>query len=191
MRGDEEGGRPASGELVTTDAAAIVEQVASRIRQEALIPERESAVRFYSGRARNRTSAGPGRSLHAPAEPNPEGRLPADLAEIALRLEALQASLNADVINGIPRIGGCPSTAPTLRGRFGAAAVRILQRLLWWYTRSLQSFTDSLADQFQAELEALKSMVCAQAETRKELAALREEMNQLKAKLSASSGGGR
>ena len=151
--------------MVTVEAAAILDQVSSRIRQEALIPERGSAVRFYSGPAHG---AG---ALDA-----------ADVfAETALRLEALQASLNRELDSAIARIGAAPPGAATVRGRLGAAAIAVLQRLLWWYTRSLHPFAGSVANQLQAELETLKSMARAQQTLRTELAALREEVSSLRA----------
>ena len=151
--------------LVTVEAAAILDQVSSRIRQEELIPERGSAVRFYSGQAHSAAA------LEA-----------ADVfAETALRLEALQASLNGELDSAIARIGAAPPGAVTLRGRLGAAAIAALQRLLWWYTRSLHPFAGSVANQLQAELEALKSMARAQQTLRTELAALREEVRSMHA----------
>jgi hypothetical protein len=158
--------------LVTVDAAAILDQVSSRIRQEALIPERGSAVRFYSGRVR--------------------GAIAMEAADAyagtALRLQALQMSLNRELESAITRIGAAPPHAGTLRGRFGAAAIAALQRVLWWYTRSLHPFADSVASQFQAELETLKSMAYAQESLRAELAALREEVRSLRADASQRAG---
>ena len=156
---------PPDNPLVPIDSAALILQVSSRLRQEALLPEPGSAVRFYSGPARGAVA------LEA-----------ADVfAETALRIQALQLSLSAELESAIARIAAAPPTAATLRGRLGAAAIAALQRLLWWYTRSLHPFAGSVASQFQAELETLKSMAFALASLRAELDALRAEVRSLRA----------
>jgi hypothetical protein len=158
--------------LVTVDAAAIFDQVSSRIRQEVLLPERGAAVRLYSGPARSAVT------LEA-----------ADIfAETALRLQALQESINGELESAIARIGAAPPTATTLRGRFGAAAIAALQRVLWWYTRSLHPFAGSTASHLQAQLETLKCMACAQETMRAELAALRDEVRSLSAEAAERAG---
>ena len=151
--------------LVTVDAAAILDQVSSRIRQELLIPERGTAVRLYSGPARSAVA------------------FEADdiFAEIALRLQALQISLNGELESAITGIAAAPPVAATLRGRLGAAAIAALQRVLWWYTRSLHPFAGSVANQLQAQIETIRSMACAQEILRAELAALRDEVRSLRA----------
>src|SRR3954447_25663296 len=114
-----------NSELVTVDAAAVLDQVASRLRQEALLPE-ETAVRIHSGRVHH------GNKL-------PSSGVPASgdyVAQIAIRLQSLQSGLDSRVEAAVRNIGAAPPAALSLRGRIGATAIRVLRGLLWWQTRS-------------------------------------------------------
>src|SRR4051812_26463108 len=153
-------------ELVTVDAAAIIDQVSSRLRQEALLPEHVAAVRIHTGRAHqwNTPAAASGDSL----------------AQIALRLRYLESGLQSRVEAAIRNLGAAPPSVLSLLGRFGAAAIPLLQRTLWWQTRSLPAFGDALAAPHHAELELLLSIVLAQAEMRQEVDALRAEVARMR-----------
>jgi hypothetical protein len=160
-----------NNELVTVDAASVLDQVSSRIRQEALLPEPGAAVRMHSGRVHYQWNTLTPSSVAAPDE---------DLTQLALRLRNLQSGLHFRIEAAIRNLGAAPPSAGSLRGRIGAAAILLLQRLLWWQTRSLHNFGDVLAAQHQAELELLKSIVLAQAEMRQEIDALRTEVDRMR-----------
>ena len=70
----------------------------------------------------------------------------------------------------------------------GSIAIRLLRALLWWYTGSVQVFSNSVADQFYEELDFLELLACEQAEIRAEVAALREEARRTNDILSRSQG---
>ena len=70
----------------------------------------------------------------------------------------------------------------TCRGYFGRVAIGVLQRLLWWYTRSLRHFVGSVGMHFHDTVEAIESLACMQEANRIEIAALREEVRRLREK---------
>ena len=72
-----------------------------------------------------------------------------------------------------------PATA-TVRGLFGRVVIGALQRLLWWYTRSLHHFAESVGMHFHDATEAIESLACMQEAHRIEVAALREEVRRLR-----------
>jgi hypothetical protein len=163
--------------LAPVDAAAILDQVSRRLRHDALLGTAGGGARFYTGGAHA--------SLAVSSSAGDE------IAEIALRLQALQSSLDSGFVCAARRIGAAPPRAGSLRGRIGAAAIVTLQRLLWWYTRSLQGFADWLGVQHQSELEVLTALASAQEATRREVAALREELRRVEARLAAAPPGDR
>jgi len=51
---------------------------------------------------------------------------------------------STEIVN--PQIGDMPPQPPTLRGRVGAAFVRIIQRMLFWYTAQIRAFHKTAAE---------------------------------------------
>jgi hypothetical protein len=67
----------------------------------------------------------------------------------------------------------------------GRLAIGILQRLLWWYTRSLKHFAESLGSHLQGSTETIEVLACTLEMNRMEIAALREEIRALRESLRA------
>ena len=171
-----EGFMSADTQLVPADAGDIFAQVRDQIRRESLVTRSVGAVRFYAGRA-------PRSARRIGSLPGSECRTDAARGLVFLHerlIERLQPT--------IPAIGGAPPSSPTLRGMCGSIAIRLLRALLWWYTGSVQVFSNSVADQFYEELDFLELLACEQAEIRAEVAALREEARRTNDILSRSQG---
>src|SRR5205823_3361322 len=55
-------------------------------------------------------------------------------------------------------LGSPAPRVPGLRGRLGALALALIDRLLWWHLRSMRQFGESLARRDQAEIDALTAI---------------------------------
>jgi len=72
-----------------------------------------------------------------------------DLAELRSAVAALFSSY--------ARVGQTPPEPPTLRGRIGAQLVKLVQRLLFWYTPQIVHFQYSALKAFEAANRALEA----------------------------------
>jgi hypothetical protein len=151
---------------VSVDAEDIYSQIRRRQPREQLGVDRNTAVRFYTGPICDKTIISAG--TDSITDPVADG------------FRALSASLDSDFAVSISRLGERPPGIPTLRGYLGGAIIRILQGLLWWYTRSLQIFGRAVSEQLGRQIQILERLALAQADARAEIAALREEVRQLK-----------
>jgi hypothetical protein len=152
------------------EAEDIFYQVWRQLRRDVLLPGHGTAIRFYSGAVRNWNAAGRQPTLRASE----------DAEEISGLLQTLYTSLNSSFADSVARIGGVPPVTATVRGYFGCVAIRVLQRLLWWYTRSLHHFVRSVGMHFHDTTEVIESLACMQEANRIEIAALREEVRLLR-----------
>ncbi len=164
------------------EAEDIFGQVRRQLRRERLLPVRSSAVRLYSGAVRSWRAGGP--------EANPL-RASGDTEEIAERLQALYTSLDLGFAASVARIGEMPPAMATVRGLLARAVIGALQRLLWWYTRSLQHFGESVGAHLHYTTELLETLACIEDANRAEVAALREEVRLLKERATDEPGAGR
>lgn len=149
-------------------AEDILGQVRRQIRREVLFPIRHTAVRLYTGVPRVWNSGVAKRSQQSSSE------------ELAERLEGLFSSLDVGFAASAREIGEMPAPAPTLRGTVGRFAITVLQKLLWWYTRSLKQLAESTGNHLQASTEAIELLACMTEANRREIAALREEIRGLR-----------
>lgn len=77
------------------------------------------------------------------------------LAEVRSALAALYSSYAL--------VGQTPPEPPTFRGRMGARLVKVVQRLLFWYTPQIVHFQYSALRTFEAALQALENQAAAAA----------------------------
>jgi hypothetical protein len=145
-------------------AEDILGQVRRQLRREALFPMQNNAVRLYSGPPRVWDSGSP---LHGQANGS---------EELADRLQSLYRSLDSSFAVTSAEIGEMPAVAHTLRGIAGRFAIGILQRLMWWYTRSLRNFAGSVGTHLQGSTEAIEVLSCMLRMHQIEIASLREEV---------------
>jgi hypothetical protein len=165
------------------EAEDILNQVRRQLRRESVLPARTAtAVRFYSGPVRNwRGGAGDGGAL----------RTADDSEEVAERLRALYLSLDSRFATSVAGIGAMPPIIPTWRGFVGRAAIGVLQRLLWWYTRSLQRSAETVGLHLHEMAELIESLAFLQEVNRLEVAALREEVWRLREHIAGEPGADR
>jgi hypothetical protein len=150
--------------LNTARAEDILGQVRRQLRREVLFPIQSRAVRLYSGP----TCVWDGGSSQRDQADSSE--------ELADRLQALYRSLDDSFAISSAEIGEMPAVAPTFRGAVGRFAIGILQRLLWWYTRSLRNFAGSVGTHLQSSTEAIEVLSCMLRMHEIEIASLREEV---------------
>jgi hypothetical protein len=155
----------------TVEAEDIIDQVRRQLRREKLLPRRGAAIRFYSGGVVKSYRA----ASRKPAPPTSE-----DVEEIAERVQTLYTSLESSFAASAAQIGEVPPVTATVRGFFGRVAIGILQRLLWWYTRSLHRFAATAGMHLHDTTEAIERLACMQEANRIEIAALREEVRRLR-----------
>jgi 2-polyprenyl-3-methyl-5-hydroxy-6-metoxy-1,4-benzoquinol methylase len=79
--------------------------------------------------------------------------LPMELAEVRSAIAALSASYAL--------VGQTPPEPPTFRGRMGAKLVKLVQRLLFWYTPQIVHFQYSALRGFEAMLRVFEAMLRA------------------------------
>ena len=163
----------------SVEAEDIIDQVRRQLRRELLLPMRNSPVRLYAGAVRIWRSGAP--KADAP-------RISKDSEEMAERLQAMYTSLDSGFAAGTAGIGEMPPVTRTLRGTAGRVVIGALQRLMWWYTRSLQRFAEAVGAHLQDSTEAIENLACLQEANRIEIAALREEVRRLRERLAAEPG---
>src|ERR1700680_396662 len=130
--------------LNTARAEDILGHVRRQLRREALFPMQTSAVLLYSGPPCVWDSGSPQRGQANGSE------------ELGDRLQALYRSLDGSFAISSAEIGEMPAVAHTFRGAVGRFAIGILQRLMWWYTRSLRNFAGSVGTHLQGSTEAVE-----------------------------------
>jgi hypothetical protein len=154
--------------LHTARAQDILRQVQRQLRREALFPMESGAVRWYLGPPRVWSSGG----AQSGQVNGPE--------ELTGRLQALYTSLDGGFGISSADIGEMPPVAHTFRGAAGRFAIGILQRLMWWYTRSLRSFAGSVGTHLQASTEAIEVLSHMLRVQQTEISSLREEVRILR-----------
>jgi hypothetical protein len=125
------------------------------------------------------------RSIHstAEAEAQPQNgaeRQPvgaADLAELRHVCRSVKATYAL--------VGAMPPEPPTLRGRMGSSLIRVVRRLLFWYTPQIVHFHAAVADAVERQQSAIESLARSQQELLQENQRLQrrikclEEMSEL------------
>jgi 2-polyprenyl-3-methyl-5-hydroxy-6-metoxy-1,4-benzoquinol methylase len=97
------------------------------------------------------------------AETAPEN-LSAELSRIELSRSSYQVSRSM--------LGQAPPGPSTLRGRIGGAMIGAMSKMLWWYTHSIRSSFDALAQKTDAQTGLLRSILNRQAVLENRLAEL-------------------
>jgi O-antigen chain-terminating methyltransferase len=97
------------------------------------------------------------------AETMPENEA-AELSRIELSRSSYQVSRSM--------LGQAPPGPSTLRGRIGGALIGTLSKMLWWYTHSMRSSFDALAQKTDAQTALLRSILKRQAALEERLAEL-------------------
>lgn len=88
----------------------------------------------------------------------------AELSRIELSRSSYQVSRSM--------LGQAPPGPSTLRGRIGGAMIGALSKMLWWYTHSMRSSFDALAQKTDAQTALLRSVLKRQAALEDRLAEL-------------------
>ena len=96
--------------------------------------------------------------------------VPAHLQSSVGRLRASMASLRST----IDRIGQLPPSPPTFRGRMGASVIRLMQRMMFWFTPSVQSADRLIVDALEAHLKVTEEILAVLEKTNIELARVAE-----------------
>lgn len=76
----------------------------------------------------------------------------------------------ASLRSAVERIGQPPPTPPTLRGRFGAMLVRLMQRAMFWYTPSIQNTNQQILNALESHLKVTEEIIAVLERTNVELA---------------------
>lgn len=152
-------------------AEDILGQVRGQLRREVLFPVHHTAIRWYSGSPRVWNS---GVARRGPTRPSDD---------VAERVQGLYTFLDTRLGASAAELGEMPAPAPTIRGAAGRVAIGVLQRLLWWYTRSLKHFAGSLGTYLQGSTETIEVLACTVEINRIEIAALRDEIRVLRESL--------
>lgn len=162
--------------LVTVDVNDLLNQVLRRLQDPAPAGENRSAVTFHAGPVPR------WKPILAAKSP------PAGFTATAEHLQAIRKSFLSTLEPSIERLGEMPPCGATFRARLGRVAIRGLQQLLWWYTAPIRVFAAASWKHLQEELAMLESLADAQEAARNDIAALREEVRQVRAHLEALSG---
>jgi len=83
------------------------------------------------------------------------------------RMDRLE-ELSRSVQRAFSLIGRLPPAPPTLRGRVGRFFIRVLQRLLGWYTPQIVAFNAIMVEVIQAQSTAISDLVEMVEEGRRE-----------------------
>jgi len=80
-------------------------------------------------------------------------------------------------------VGRLPPEPPTMRGRIGAFLVKAVRRSLFWYTPQIQAFHASVADGFEQQVAALKTLAAANQQCLQILEGLSRQVARLSAEV--------
>jgi hypothetical protein len=83
------------------------------------------------------------------------------------RMDRLE-ELSRSVQRAFSLIGRLPPAPPTLRGRAGRFMIRVLQRMLGWYTPQIVAFNAIMVEVVQAQTTAISDLVEMVEEGRRE-----------------------
>lgn len=96
--------------------------------------------------------------------------VPGHLASTVGRLRASTALLRS----AVSRIGETPPAPPTLRGRIGASMVALIQRVLFWYTPTVQNANLQIVDALESHLKVTEEIISILERTHVEMARMAE-----------------
>ncbi|MFY9727300.1 MAG: hypothetical protein WB579_16295 [Bryobacteraceae bacterium] len=165
---------------VAVPADAVLAQVRGKMRRERLLGTQAGAVRFHSGPVHNWEKALAAETVSTNATPEIGSSDRPEMAELVGRLNTLDAALDSSLAAAIRALAEVPPAVTTLRSKLGRALILLLKRLLWWHTWSLKAFADAAGKQFESELAALELLAVQHKEVLAQLAALQEEVRQLR-----------
>ena len=103
-----------------------------------------------------------------------------DIGEMAEQLRALYAYADDGFAANAAKIGAMPPVYPSFRGKIGHFTIGVLQRVLWWYTSSIEKFAHSLRTHLQGTTEAVGTLAWMLRANQREIAMLREEVRMLR-----------
>jgi hypothetical protein len=90
------------------------------------------------------------------AEPVGAGLPDAPPLSPPLESRLAEAALRVRMTQGL--VGQLPPQPPTLRGRAGGMLLRLMKRLLYWYTPRILDFQDAAARAIQEQAEAIEEL---------------------------------
>ena len=126
--------------------------------------------------------------LSEPARPHEQGSDAPRNDAVGIELSSLQAFVHT-VQQRSSEVGQLPRCPPTLRGRFGQILIRVIQRLLFWYTPNITRFHELLSHVIQEQFAALSRVSVLLQQRAEENADLRAGMDALEQKLHAEIAG--
>lgn len=103
-------------------------------------------------RARQRQAGEPGQGPFVS-----RAELPAELIARVARLHAAARTLRAQA----SRLGELPPEPPTLRGKVGALAVRLMRRSMFWLIPSLRANQEVVAGALEEQARAIEDIIRA------------------------------
>ena len=135
--------------------------------QDPAVPDGASIAAAIGEQVRSRVRAAPTPASVPPAGEGPVSRIDqmgGGAACLARSLECLERlELAASEVSACAkRIGTPPPKPSTLRGGFGAFAIGLIGRALWWYTQRMQEFAAALDRRQEQGLETYACLVQAQ-----------------------------
>ncbi len=113
----------------------------------------------------------PGRS--SPDEEGLAGSTPENVSDELSRIELSRSSYQVSR----SMLGQAPPGPSTLRARISGAMIGALSKMLWWYTHSMRSSFDALAQKTDAQTALLRSVLKRQAALEDRLAELESSIS--------------
>jgi hypothetical protein len=108
------------------------------------------------------------------------GQEAAGVRALTLRLRQLHSQLEARA----RELGDAPPAPSTPRARVGSFLISVLQRVLWWHTRSMQRFADLASRQAGEEVVVLERIARNQQTIAANVEQLQHDLARVEARLS-------
>jgi hypothetical protein len=89
------------------------------------------------------------------------------------------ASLDREIRALRNEIGTVPPVPPTLRGRVGALAIRLLRRLFWWQSFAIRNYVAALARRHEEERRLLSVLAFEIAGMQRDLGAFASRLSEI------------
>jgi hypothetical protein len=89
------------------------------------------------------------------------------------------ASLDREIRALRNEIGTVPPVPPTLRGRVGALAIRLLRRLFWWQSFAIRNYVAALARRHEEERRLLSALAFEIAGMQRDLGAFASRLSEI------------
>lgn len=100
---------------------------------------------------------------------------PSQTFEVSTALIDGLRSVTSDVAQQSGNIGQPTPGLPSFRGRVGSCLMRLLGRVLWWYTYHLQAFASAAQRLFREQIKVMETMMHSINSVHHSLSALKQE----------------